>query len=109
MAPIRELEQSLMDVFNNKELQCSERTEEIKSLMTEYIATQKDWQKYCFFSDVHYTRNLVVTNDKFELIVRIAQKPNKLESKGERMHCCTAIRRTNWTTNLFDAKPSTKN
>jgi len=68
--PILCLEQQLLEIFNDTERNNnSERSEDIKARMSEYIATQKDWQKYCFFSDLHYTRNLVTTNDKFELIL----------------------------------------
>jgi len=69
VAPIMELEQNLMEIFNDPQHTPQERTEDIRALMSEYMVTQKDWQNYCYFSDLHYTRNLVTTNPKFELIL----------------------------------------
>lgn len=67
--PIFGLEERLLQIFSDTSLSQTELSERIKGVMSTYLLTEKDWQKYCFFNDLHYTRNLVVTNDKFELIV----------------------------------------
>jgi len=69
LEPIYALEQQLLELFNDTSMEADVRSAQIQEQMSAYIAHQKDWQKYCFFTDVHYTRNLVSTNDKFELII----------------------------------------
>lgn len=65
------LEEQLLEIFNDSSLEHAELSDRIKAALSQYTLTQKDWEKYCHFSDLHYTRNLVATHDKFELIVRI--------------------------------------
>jgi len=67
--PIFELEEQLAAVFNDPSLEPAELSDRVKVILGQYTQTQKDWEKYCFFSDLHYTRNLVCTSEKFELIV----------------------------------------
>lgn len=67
--PIFTLEERLLQIFSNSSLSQQELSERVTAVMSNYLLNEKDWEKYCFFSDLHYTRNLVVTNDKFELIV----------------------------------------
>jgi len=67
--PLFELEEQLTAVFNDPSLEPAELSDRIKSLVGQYTQTQKDWERYCFFSDLHYTRNLVCTSEKFELII----------------------------------------
>jgi len=46
--------------------------EEIKQLLRVYSSNphnEADWKKYCFPNDIHYTRNLIFGNEKFELMV----------------------------------------
>ncbi|MSR62310.1 MAG: hypothetical protein EXS08_07690 [Planctomycetes bacterium] len=38
-------------------------------LLGEYARTQNDWRAFALFSDQHYTRNLVVREPRFELMV----------------------------------------
>ena len=41
-------------------------------MVADYCASeQDDWRKYCFWNDIHYTRNLVIENEQFELIVSV--------------------------------------
>jgi len=74
--PIFELEEQLAAVFNDPSLEPAELSDRIKALLGQYTQTQKDWEKYCLFSDLHYTRNLVCTSEKFELIV-VCWKPGQ--------------------------------
>jgi len=74
--PIFQLAQQLTTVFDDASLEPAELSERIQGLMGQYTQSQKDWEKYCFFSDLHYTRNLVCTSDKFELIV-LCWKPGQ--------------------------------
>ena len=45
----------------------------IKDLLQQYAKKSRqlfsEWAKYCHFSDVHYTRNLVYACEDFELVV----------------------------------------
>jgi len=63
------LEEKLLPLFNDPTLDRPALVERVKALVAEYSVTEKDWEKYCFFSDLHYTRNLAISNDKFELII----------------------------------------
>jgi len=49
-------------------------TEAIRELLRVYSSSaenEKDWRQYCFPNDIHYTRNLIFGNDKFELMVLV--------------------------------------
>lgn len=45
----------------------------IKDLLQQYAKKSRqlfsEWAKYCHFSDVHYTRNLIYACEDFELVV----------------------------------------
>lgn len=41
----------------------------IAELLGEYARTSEDWRPFAFFSDQHYTRNLVALEPRFELMV----------------------------------------
>jgi hypothetical protein len=67
--PIERLIEDLKKVFAEQP-EGDERTSKIKSLLGTYVTGDyKDWGKYVFFNDVHYTRNLVEMTDNFELMV----------------------------------------
>ncbi len=44
-------------------------TELVQALLQRYGSTFRDWERYVFYSPVHYTRNLVDTTDAVEFIV----------------------------------------
>ena len=49
-----------------------ERTAKIRSLIDVYVKGEhRDVEKYVYFNDLHYTRNLVAMTDDFELMVSI--------------------------------------
>jgi len=54
--------------------------QEIKNLLTSYASNplnEKDWRQYCHPNEIHYTRNLIFSNDQFELMVlywRVSQE-----------------------------------
>ncbi|KAG2450128.1 hypothetical protein HYH02_000231 [Chlamydomonas schloesseri] len=42
----------------------------VQALLSAYTSSNSgDWQRYAMFNDIHYVRNLVESNDDFELIV----------------------------------------
>jgi cysteine dioxygenase len=41
----------------------------VAELMGEYALTRGDWREFALFSDEHYTRNLVVLEPSFELLI----------------------------------------
>lgn len=42
---------------------------EISTLLRDYAAKHDDWREYAFFADDCYTRNLIESNERFELIL----------------------------------------
>ncbi len=67
--PMEYLIEDLNKVFTEQP-KTDERTSKIKSLLSAYVKEgHKDWKKYVYFNDVHYTRNLVKMTDDFELMV----------------------------------------
>jgi len=67
--PLATLEERLLELFNDPTVEQDELEQGVSAMLSNYSQTSKDWQKYCFFSDLHYTRNLVSTNGKFEMII----------------------------------------
>jgi len=67
--PLADLEERLLELFNDPTIEQEELEQRTSEMMSNYSHSAKDWQKYCFFSDLHYTRNLVSTNNKFEMII----------------------------------------
>jgi len=64
-----ELACHMKDLFASKGDVC---VGEISELLHNYTANpdnEKDWRQYCFSNDIHYTRNLIFSNDTFELMV----------------------------------------
>lgn len=45
----------------------------VQKLLSEYAQAASDWRKFAHFNDLHYVRNLIETNDDFELMVRCWQ------------------------------------
>jgi hypothetical protein len=67
--PIEQLIEDLKEIFAEQP-ESDERISNIKSLLGVYVkGGHKDWEKYVYFNDVHYTRNLVELTDNFELMV----------------------------------------
>ena len=67
--PMERLIDDLTKIFEEQP-ESDERTSTIKSILGTYVkAGHKDWRKYVFFNDVHYTRNLIEITDNFELMV----------------------------------------
>ncbi len=67
--PMECLIEDLNKVFTEQP-KTDERTSQIKLLLSAYVKEgHKDWKKYVYFNDVHYTRNLVKMTDDFELMV----------------------------------------
>jgi cysteine dioxygenase len=62
---------SLTDVIEKLNVHMSnQNVPEISKVLNEYYNNNnKDWLKYCFWSDDHYTRNLVFKNEDYELII----------------------------------------
>ena len=52
-----------------REFLADERGAGAAKLLTSYTACEDDWQRYAFFSGEHYTRNLVHSDELFELMV----------------------------------------
>ena len=61
---IEELCQTLTAEFTR-----DERGPRAADLVSQYTRDNDDWQRFAFFSDEHYTRNLVDTSELFELMV----------------------------------------
>jgi cysteine dioxygenase len=64
-----ELAHHIRDVFASKG---DVNIEEIRKLLHKYADdanSEKDWRQYCFPNDIHYTRNLIFSNEQFELMV----------------------------------------
>ncbi len=67
--PIERLVEDLKKIFAEQP-ESDDKTSKIKSLLAAYVkGGHKDWEKYVYFNDVHYTRNLVEMTDYFELMV----------------------------------------
>lgn len=64
MRSIEELCQNLTAEFTR-----DERGPRAAELVSGYAAGHDDWERFAFFSDEHYTRNLVHSDDLFELMV----------------------------------------
>ncbi len=48
------------------------RVSSIRALLGAYASgINSDWHRFAFFNDIHYVRNLVETNEDFELLVRL--------------------------------------
>ncbi len=49
----------------------SVKVELVQQLMKKYLFSKsEDWKKYSFFSNIHYTRNLVYEDENVEVMVR---------------------------------------
>ncbi len=67
--PIERLIEDLKKIFA-EQLESDEKISTIKSLLGAYVkGGHKEWEKYVYFNDLHYTRNLVEMTDDFELMV----------------------------------------
>ena len=62
--PLDVLVRSLREEFHN-----AARGGRVAELLGEYARTRDDWRRYAFFSDQHYTRNLVELDARFELMI----------------------------------------
>jgi len=82
--PILTLAARIEQVFQKEHPSEKELTEELQQLMTVYAATGEDFSSYVHWNDIHYTRNLVYHNDKFELMVLCWSK-----GQGSRIHSHT--------------------
>jgi cysteine dioxygenase len=67
---MEQLYQRLSDSFASGFSSEEEKRSKLQSLMDSYVSSlPQDWQRYVFFNDVHYTRNLAYATDDFELMV----------------------------------------
>jgi cysteine dioxygenase len=62
--PIHEFAADLLSEFHR-----DPQAPGVVGLMARYTAEHDDWREYALFDDATYTRNLVVRNDTFDLIV----------------------------------------
>jgi len=63
-APIRSLQLDL-----SREFERDPRGAHVARILSEYTATQDDWRRYAMFHPGMYTRNLVVRNENFEMLI----------------------------------------
>jgi len=67
---LMELAHHVKDLFASKN-KGDVGIEEIKQLLQNYANSdnEEDWRQYCFSNDIHYTRNLILSDDNFELMI----------------------------------------
>ena len=63
-APIEQLIHEL-----SAEFESSSKAPAVPELLCRYGATHDDWRRYAHFADDHYTRNLVIRTEVFDLML----------------------------------------
>jgi len=83
----------LKGIFETKGDVNNEEVRQLLSMYSSELRNEADWKQYCFPNDIHYTRNLIFGNEKFELMVLVWQA-----SQETRIHNHSASRC--WMTTL---------